>query len=98
MVALQLAEGDEAILVDALMHALITMDVTEVAGRDGALDLVLRKQEELVEPDFVRMCQAMIKLDRPEAVAKLLERLAEKAVRLCAVFHHLTTSKCAGYV
>lgn len=77
---LKLAEGDESILIDALMHALLTMDVTEVAERDGALDLVLSKQEQLAEPDFVRMCQAMIKLDRPEAVAKLLKRLAENGV------------------
>lgn len=74
------------------MHALLTMDVTEVADRDGALDLVLSKQEQLAEPDFVRMCQAMIKLDRPEAVAKLLKRLAENEVsRIDYLSYEFTT-------
>ncbi len=79
---LQLAADEKTILLDALMHALVTMETEERAGRDGALDLVLRMYENQPEPDFVRMCQAMIKLNRPIAVARLLKQLVVKSVRL----------------
>ncbi|MFH4975754.1 hypothetical protein AB6A40_002463 [Gnathostoma spinigerum] len=44
--------------------------------RGVVLDLLLRLFSELEEPDFVSMCQCLIKLEKPEDVAEILNRLA----------------------
>jgi hypothetical protein len=44
-----LAADEKTILFDALMHALVTMETEERAGRDGALDLV-RSEESAFFP------------------------------------------------
>lgn len=45
------------------------------AFRSTVLDLLLRLFSELEEPDFVSMCQCLIKLEKPADVAEILKRL-----------------------
>ena len=100
VIHLQLAAGDLSILLVALEHALVTMDTSERANRDGALDLVLRMYEVQAEPDFVRMCQALIKLNRPVAVARLLTQLVSMTVSIdgsAFLTQTLTCSRRASY-
>lgn len=76
--------------------ALLTETVTKVlesqmdrAFRSIVLDLLLRLFSELEEPDFVSMCQCLIKLEKPHDVADILQRLVSNKVSLTLVtFNH----------
>uniref|UniRef100_A0A914PME2 26S proteasome non-ATPase regulatory subunit 1 n=1 Tax=Panagrolaimus davidi TaxID=227884 RepID=A0A914PME2_9BILA len=61
---------------------LLSETVTKVLGsqlyrafRSKVLDVLLRLFSELEEPDFVSMCQCLIKLEKPGDVADILNRL-----------------------
>lgn len=47
------------------------------AFRSKVLDVLLRLFSELDEPDFVSMCQCLIKLEKPGDVAEILNRLVK---------------------
>ncbi|VDN00722.1 unnamed protein product [Thelazia callipaeda] len=47
----------------------------DYAFRSVVLDLLLRLFAELEEPDFVSMCQCLIKLEKPDDVTDILQRL-----------------------
>ena len=47
------------------------------AFRSKVLDVLLRLFSELDEPDFVSMCQCLIKLEKPGDVADILNRLVK---------------------
>ncbi|KAE9550228.1 hypothetical protein FO519_006548, partial [Halicephalobus sp. NKZ332] len=47
------------------------------AFRSRVLDILLRLFSELEEPDFVSMCQCLIKLEKPGDVAEILNRLVK---------------------
>uniref|UniRef100_A0A7E4UMT8 26S proteasome non-ATPase regulatory subunit 1 n=1 Tax=Panagrellus redivivus TaxID=6233 RepID=A0A7E4UMT8_PANRE len=47
------------------------------AFRSRVLDVLLRLFSELAEPDFVSMCQCLIKLEKPGDVADILNRLVK---------------------
>ena len=49
--------------------------------RGQALDAIFRLFAQMAEPDFVSMCQCLIKLEKPEDVADILRRLAKNKVR-----------------
>ena len=64
--------------------ALLSETVTKVLGsqldrafRNRILDVLLRLFSELEEPDFVSICQCLIKLEKPEDVADILNRLVK---------------------
>lgn len=64
--------------------ALLSETVTKVLGsqldrsfRSRVLDVLLRLFSELEEPDFVSMCQCLIKLEKPGDVADILNRLVK---------------------
>lgn len=50
--------------------------------RSQALDAIFRLFAQMKEPDFVSMCQCLIKLEKPEDVADILRRLLKNPVRL----------------
>ncbi|KAE9552793.1 hypothetical protein FO519_004010 [Halicephalobus sp. NKZ332] len=63
---------------------LLSETVTKVLGsqldrafRNKILDVLLRLFSELEEPDFVSICQCLIKLEKPEDVADILNRLVK---------------------
>lgn len=49
--------------------------------RGQALDAIFRLLAQMKEPDFVSMCQCLIKLEKPEDVADILRRLLKNPVR-----------------
>lgn len=53
--------------------------------RDEALDAVFKLFAEMKEPDFVSMCQCLIKLEKPDDVAGILRRLIENNVGFLVV-------------
>lgn len=50
--------------------------------RSTVLDLLLKLFSEQDEPDFVAMCQCLIRLEKPVDVADILSRLAGSKVCL----------------
>ncbi|KAK0403987.1 hypothetical protein QR680_017225 [Steinernema hermaphroditum] len=56
----------------------------ESVFRGAVLDTLFRLFSELNEPDFVSMCECLIKLDKPEAVAHILNRLVHNKNELLA--------------
>lgn len=50
--------------------------------RGQALDAIFRLFAQMKEPDFVSMCQCLIKLEKPEDVADILRRLLKNPVIL----------------
>lgn len=50
--------------------------------RGQALDAIFRLFAQMKEPDFVSMCQCLIKLEKPEDVADILRRLLKSSVNL----------------
>jgi 26S proteasome regulatory subunit N2 len=49
--------------------------------RSQALDAIFRLFAQMKEPDFVSMCQCLIKLEKPSDVADILRRLLKNQVR-----------------
>lgn len=65
--------------------------------RSIVLDLLLRMFAELEEPDFVAMCQCLIKLEKPEDVANILQRLVNnKASYICIPSEHFIEVESDG--
>ncbi|TKR80520.1 hypothetical protein L596_014583 [Steinernema carpocapsae] len=75
----------------AAQAALLTETVAKVLSsqlessfRTSVLDTLFRLFSELKEPDFVSMCECLIKLDKPESVANILKRLVRNKNELLA--------------
>ncbi len=67
-----------ALLAETVSKVLDT--VAERTFRGVVLDLLLKLFSELDEPDFVSMCQCLIKLEKPTDVADILYRLVQNPV------------------
>ncbi|EJD74769.1 26S proteasome non-ATPase regulatory subunit 1 [Loa loa] len=70
----ELATDDQAALLTETV-AKVLVSQMDRAFRSIVLDLLLRLFAELEEPDFVSMCQCLIKLEKPDDVADILQRL-----------------------
>ncbi|VDP14641.1 unnamed protein product [Onchocerca flexuosa] len=73
LVAIKATDDQATLLTETVAKVLESqMDRT---FRSIVLDLLLRLFSELEEPDFVSMCQCLIKLEKPDDVADILQRL-----------------------
>uniref|UniRef100_A0A0R3RA85 Symplekin_C domain-containing protein n=1 Tax=Brugia timori TaxID=42155 RepID=A0A0R3RA85_9BILA len=70
---LQATDDQAALLTETVAKVLESQ--MDRAFRSIVLDLLLRLFAELEEPDFVSMCQCLIKLEKPNDVADILQRL-----------------------
>lgn len=75
------ATDDQAALLTETVAKVLESQMDR-AFRSIVLDLLLRLFAELEEPDFVSMCQCLIKLEKPDDVADILQRLVSNKVSL----------------
>ncbi|KAM3728461.1 26S proteasome non-ATPase regulatory subunit [Dirofilaria immitis] len=73
LVAIKATDDQAALLTETVAKVLESQ--MDRAFRSIVLDLLLRLFAELEEPDFVSMCQCLIKLEKPDDVADILQRL-----------------------
>uniref|UniRef100_A8PRS4 26S proteasome non-ATPase regulatory subunit 1 n=2 Tax=Brugia TaxID=6278 RepID=A8PRS4_BRUMA len=73
LVAIKATDDQAALLTETVAKVLESQ--MDRAFRSIVLDLLLRLFAELEEPDFVSMCQCLIKLEKPNDVADILQRL-----------------------
>ncbi|TKR80597.1 hypothetical protein L596_014649 [Steinernema carpocapsae] len=71
-----------ALLTETVAKVLSTQ--LESSFRTSVLDTLFRLFSELKEPDFVSMCECLIKLDKPKSVANILKRLVRNKNELVA--------------
>uniref|UniRef100_A0A914VJV8 26S proteasome non-ATPase regulatory subunit 1 n=2 Tax=Plectus sambesii TaxID=2011161 RepID=A0A914VJV8_9BILA len=72
--AIKASDDPAGLLAETVVKVLESL--AERLFRGIVLDLLLRLFSELEEPDFVSMCQCLIKLEKPSDVADILHRLA----------------------
>ncbi|KAK6112513.1 Proteasome/cyclosome repeat family protein [Brugia pahangi] len=73
LVAIKATDDQATLLTETVAKVLESQ--MDRAFRSIVLDLLLRLFAELEEPDFVSMCQCLIKLEKPNDVADILQRL-----------------------
>ncbi|VDN23095.1 unnamed protein product [Gongylonema pulchrum] len=73
------ASDDQATLLTETVAKVLESQMDR-AFRSIVLDLLFRLFAELDEPDFVSMCQCLIKLEKPDDVAEILQRLVSTKV------------------
>ncbi|VDK61262.1 unnamed protein product [Onchocerca ochengi] len=73
LVAIKATDDQATLLTETVAKVLESQ--MDRAFRSIVLDLLLRLFSELEEPDFVSMCQCLIKLEKPDDVADILQRL-----------------------
>uniref|UniRef100_A0A0R3S069 26S proteasome non-ATPase regulatory subunit 1 n=1 Tax=Elaeophora elaphi TaxID=1147741 RepID=A0A0R3S069_9BILA len=73
LIAIKATDDQAALLTETVAKVLESQ--MDRAFRSIVLDLLLRLFAELEEPDFVSMCQCLIKLEKPDDVADILQRL-----------------------
>lgn len=85
------ATDDQAALLTETVAKVLESQMDR-AFRSIVLDLLLHLFSELEEPDFVSMCQCLIKLEKPDDVADILQRLVSNKVSMKSVY--LMNSLC----
>ncbi|VDM38898.1 unnamed protein product [Toxocara canis] len=73
LAAIKSADDEASLLSETVAKVLESQ--MDRAFRNTVLDLLLKLFSELEEPDFVSMCQCLIKLEKPGDVAEILNRL-----------------------
>ncbi|KAL3990240.1 Proteasome/cyclosome repeat family protein [Acanthocheilonema viteae] len=73
LVAIKATDDQAALLTETVAKVLESQ--MDRAFRSIVLDLLFHLFAELEEPDFVSMCQCLIKLEKPDDVADILQRL-----------------------
>ncbi|EFO13114.1 hypothetical protein LOAG_15415 [Loa loa] len=84
LVAIKATDDQAALLTETVAKVLVSQ--MDRAFRSIVLDLLLRLFAELEEPDFVSMCQCLIKLEKPDDVADILQRLVSNKVSVKSVY------------
>uniref|UniRef100_A0A0N4ZZ09 26S proteasome non-ATPase regulatory subunit 1 n=1 Tax=Parastrongyloides trichosuri TaxID=131310 RepID=A0A0N4ZZ09_PARTI len=69
------AEEKQGVLSDTV-RKVVEVDI-DVAFRGQVLDLLFNMFSTMAEPDFSSMCQCLLKLEKPSAVADILSRLCK---------------------
>lgn len=90
MLSFVFQDDQVALLAETVLKVIET--VTERTFRNVVLDLLLKLFSELNEPDFVSMCQCLIKLEKPVDVVDILYRLVQNPVKCDykeVIFSHL---------
>lgn len=76
--AVKIADDQAGILTETV--AKVFESQLDRRFRGQALDAIFRLFAQMKEPDFVSMCQCLIKLEKPEDVADILRRLLRNQV------------------
>lgn len=76
----QAAEDQAALLAETVSKVLESQ--MNRTFRNQVLDLLLNLFSELEDPDFVSVCQCLIKLEKPDDVAEILNRLVVNQVNI----------------
>jgi 26S proteasome regulatory subunit N2 len=76
--AVKASDDQAALLTETVVKVLESQ--LDVTFREKVLDIIYSLFAELEEPDFVSVCQCLIKLKRPEDVAEILHRLMQSPV------------------